>query len=334
MRQHHRPEVGGVPTAEFASAARGLLARPGSGRRTLRPFRALRFLPGTLLIGALTACGSSSTAPPSEGIATILISPDSISLSTGGSRGLSAQARTQSGASVSPGQFFWSTSDSLVATVSQQGVVAAHSPGVAQIGASAEGTTGFAHVVVILPIASTVVVTPAADTMYASGPGDTVKLSAVSYDAAGNLIPGSTVLWSISSGLASVSGGTVVGTNTNAGSVTVTATSPDSGNASGTASVLVLGHVANTAVSTTSLFLSTSGFGFPDTTRVTATLTDTFNHNVTGQRVVRWTTSNPAGAVVDSHGLVTAVATSEMDVQITATTPDGSTGSVTLLVFP
>lgn len=143
------------------------------------------------------------------------------------------------------------------------------------------------------------------------------------------------MLWSISGGLATVSGGTVVGTNTAAGMVTVTATSPDSGNAGGTASVLVIGHIENTAVNATSPFLSTSGFGMlPQTVQVTATLTDTFGHNVSGQRVIKWTTSNPAVATVNSHGLVTAVTTVEADAQITATTPDGSTGAVTLLVFP
>ncbi len=334
MRQQHWPGTGAAATAASGLAAHGLLGKPCSGRRTLRAFRTLRgLLPGTLLVGALAACDSSSTAPPSESIAAIEISPDSISLATGGSQGLSAQARTQSGTSVSAGTFFWSTSDSLVATVNQQGVVAAHAPGVAQIGASADGMSGFAHVVVVLPVVKTVVITPAADTIYASQPGDTAKLTATGYDADGHVLAG-TMLWSISGGLATVSGGTVVGTDIGAGAVTVTATTPDSGNAAGTASVLVIGHIETTAVSPGFAYLSTRGFGFPDTVRVAAILTDTFRNNVSGQRVIKWTTNNPTVATVNSHGLVTAVSTAEAEAQITATTPDGSTGSMAVLVFP
>lgn len=335
MRQQLRPTSRAAVTAAFRQAGDPVRSKAGSGRWALRPPRMPGLLPVmTMCAGVLAGCGPSSTAPSSGSIAAIVISPDSISLATGSSRGLSAQARSESGASLSAGKFFWSTSDSLVATVDQSGVVVAHEPGAAQIGASAEGMTGLARVIVVEPLVKTVVITPASDTIYASQPGDTATLSATGYDAAGSVIGGSQVLWSINSALATVSGGTVVGTNTGVGTVTVTATSPDSGYPAGTASVLVIGHIANTAVSPAYSFLSTSGFSWPNTVQVTATLTDTFGNNVTGQRVLSWTTSNPSVATVDSHGLVTAVSTTDNEAEITATTPDGSSGTMTVTVFP
>jgi hypothetical protein len=284
------------------------------------------------LIGAIAACGSGSTGP-SGGIAAIVISPDSLSLASGSSGDLSAHARTQSGTSVSPGTIFWSTSDSLVATVNQSGVVVAHQPGVAQIGASADGMSGLARVIVVPPVVKTVVISPSTDTIYASRPGDTAKLSATGYDAAGHVIPGSNVLWTTNNGLANVSAGTVVGTNKGAGAVIVTATSPDSGNAAGTASVLVLGHVENVVLNAPYTLLSTSSASF-DTVQVTATLTDTFGNNVSGQRALSWSTNNASVATVNSHGLVTAVSQEPAEAEITATTPDGASGTIAVLVFP
>lgn len=326
-------ESGGAADAVLRSAAHGHSVKRRTNWRGLGQVRALRVIAASVVMGTLAACGSSSTGPSGR-IATIVISPDSISLATGNSGDLSALARSQSGTSVSAGAFFWSTSDSLVATVSQSGVVAAHEAGVAQIDASADGVSGFARVVVVDPLVKTVVITPASDTIYASHPGDTAKLSAAGYDAAGHVLPGSTLLWSVNNALATVSNGTVVGTNTSAGTVTVTAASPDSGNPAGTASMLVIGHVANVVLSAPYTLLSASSTSL-DTVRVTATLTDTFGNNVSGQRTLSWSSNNSSVATVDSRGLVTALSTTApKEVQITATTPDGASAPIALLVFP
>jgi uncharacterized protein YjdB len=232
-------------------------------------------------------------------------------------------------------KFYWSTSDSLIATVSQSGVVSARQPGVAQIGASAQGMNGFARIIVVQPIIKTVRISPPLDSIYAGHPGDTAQLAATAYDSAGHVITSSPLFWSTNSALVSVAGGLVIGTNKGTGIATITATSPDSGFPSGSAMVKVIGHIANVTVNPPYTYLSTSGsFLLPTQMQFTASLTDTFGNDVTGQRTLSWSSAAPSIATVNKHGLVTAVATVAATTQITARTPDGVTGSATVTVFP
>jgi trimeric autotransporter adhesin len=334
MRQH-RPGLREAATAALRAsrlATRGAFA---CSTRTASSALA-RGAVACLVVSALHGCGSSSTAPSDNQFTQIQISPDSLSLTTGNSKSLVAQARTAAGSQVPNQTFYWSTSDSVVATVTQTGVVVAHEPGAAQISASAEGKSGFSRVFVVLPLAHTVTVTPAFDTIYASHPGETIKLTGSSYDAQGHLLPGHQLLWSTSSLLATVTSGMVTATNTGAGSVTITATSPDSGNPAGTASITVIGHTASVSVVPQLSWLSTSGsFFLPASEQLTPTVTDAFGHIVTGQRKLTWSSANTSVAVVSRTGLVTAVSTTgDASTQITARTSDGVSGSVTVNVFP
>src|SRR6202043_2564011 len=127
---------------------------------------------------------------PKTGIATILVSPDSVSLSIGSAEALRAQAQTASSQPVSDQPFFWSTSDSTVASVTQAGVVVAHEPGAVQIGASAQGRSGFARVIVVNAAVHSVTLRPAIDTIYAGSPDDATTLTATAYDSAGRPLPG------------------------------------------------------------------------------------------------------------------------------------------------
>lgn len=332
--RHHRPRTYGAGTAALR------WARIAAARVSIRIGHCdIGSRLGHLGLGVgllmAAACGRASTAPSEATIATIVVSPDSVSLPSGSGQALTARARTASGAPLSGAQFFWSTSDSLVATVDQSGNVRARQPGVAQIGASAQGVSGLADVIVVEPVVKSVVVSPSRDTIYATHPGDTATLSASADDADGHPIPGSPLFWSTNSGLVTVSNGAVVATGSGAGTATVTATSPDSGYPAGSASVVVIGHVASTTVSPTYSWLSTTGsFFLPQSERLTATLIDTFGHSVTGQRALAWSSSNPAVATVSQSGVVTAVTSSGTSVLITARTADGSTGSATVTVFP
>jgi uncharacterized protein YjdB len=287
------------------------------------------------LIGALAGCGSGAVGPSVDAITSISVSPDSLSLAIGSSDNLSARAHTGSGTSLSVETFYWSTSDSLVATVTQSGLVEAHQPGVVQIGASAQGMNGFARVIVVLPIVKTVRVSPPSDSVFAGHPGDTAVLSAKAYDAAGHVITSSPLFWSTNSALVSVNGGVVVGTNAGTGTATIAATSPDSGFPAGSATVKVIGHVASVVLSPAFTYLSTSGsFLLSQQMQLTAALTDTFGNDVTGQRTLTWSSANPTIATVSKHGLVTGVATTAGSTQITARTADGASGSATVTVFP
>jgi len=292
---------------------------------------------GCLGLVLAAACGGSGTAPNAGRIAAIVISPDSLSLATGDTEVLRAQARAVTATPLDVRTFFWSTSDSLVATVTQSGVVTARRAGAVQIGASAQGTSGFARVLVFNAVVRRVVVTPPQDTVYATAPSDSATLTAHALDAAGDPLPRAPIFWSSSSTIATVSPtGVVTATGSAPGTATISAMSPDSGEPTGMATVVVVGHTATISVNPTFAYLKTGGAGFlPATVQVVATLTDTFGHDVSAERPVTWSSADPTVATVDPKtGLVTAVATAVGSTQITATAPDGPSASMTVTVFP
>jgi trimeric autotransporter adhesin len=281
------------------------------------------------------AC-SSSTSPSSGAVASVVISPDSLGLTIGASSTLHAVAHDAGSGTVSGATFFWSTSDSTIVSVSQSGEVMGLQAGAVQIAASTEGKTGIAKVVVAQALVHSVTVTPANDTIYASSPSNTVTLSALTFDAKGHVLTGRPLTWATSSNLVSVTNGVVTATDAGTGSATVTATSSDPGSPFGSATVVVIGHVATVTVSPANTQLSVSSLFFPNTVQLSATLVDTFGNNVTGQRTVTWSSNNSAVASVNpTTGLVTAVAdTGNGQATITATTADGATGTATVSVSP
>src|SRR5579862_8714814 len=175
-------------------------------------------LASVFCIAGAAACSSGTTSPGGSGLSTIHVSPDSVSLTTGGSETLIAHAQSSSGTDVSGPSFFWSSSDSLVASVNQSGIVTAHQPGAAQIGASAQGKSGIAVVIVVQALVHSVKVTPGSDTIYAAAPKNTVTLTAQAYDAGGKVLSGRPLFWTSNSGLVNVSsGGVVTATGSGAG---------------------------------------------------------------------------------------------------------------------
>lgn len=279
---------------------------------------------------AYAAC-SSSTSPSSGAVSSIVISPDSLGLTIGASGTLHAVARGPGSDSVTGATFFWSTSDSNVARVSQSGEVTGVQAGAVQIGASADGKTGIAAVIVAQALVHTVTVSPSGDSIFASSPLNTVTLSALTFDASGHVLAGRPVTWSTSSNLVSVASGVVTGADVAAGMATVTASSPDPGAIPGSATVIVIGHIATVTVTPAMTDLST-GTLFPTTVQLSADLVDTFGTDVSGQRTVTWSTNSSGVAQVNpTTGLVTAVGSG--NATITATTPDGATGTAQISVL-
>jgi uncharacterized protein YjdB len=282
---------------------------------------------------AYAAC-SSSTSPKTGVVASVVVSPDSLGLTIGASSTLHAVAKDAQSKAVGSATFFWSTSDSNVVRVSQSGEVTALLAGAVQIGASADGKTGIANVIVAPALVHSVTVSPARDTIFASAPSNTVTLTATTFDAQGNQLVGRPVTWSSSNNLVSVTNGVVAATDVAAGSATVTARSSDPGSLPGSAIVVVIGHVATVTVSPSNSELSAGGVLFPNTVQLAAQLIDTFNNDVSGQRTVTWSSNNPSVATVNSStGLVTAVAdVGNGRATITATTADGATGTAKVSV--
>ncbi|MBC7843458.1 MAG: Ig-like domain-containing protein [Gemmatimonadaceae bacterium] len=145
------------------------------------------------------------------------------------------------------------------------------------------------------------------------GVGFTQSLIAVPRDAAGNPMTGRQIAWASSAPAIARVDGTGVVTAVAVGRAVITATS---GNRSAQSPVLVRGIIPVSSVSVTTALDTLEAW---DDLNLAAVVRDS-NQNVLTDRAVRWTSSNPAVARVDSvtgvltgvdRGTVTVTATSE-----------------------
>jgi uncharacterized protein YjdB len=191
--------------------------------------------PGSVQVSA-SASGHSDVAQvivQSAGAASVTVDPPAASVLVGSTTQLGATARDASGTVITDRTPLWSSGNSAVATVSQQGLVTGISPGTATIVAALDGRTGSATVTVTrVPVAS-VVITPAETEVRV---GRTVKLVAKAYDAQGKELTGRAITWSSGNTTRATvdQNGTVTGRTI--GIVTISATSEGQ---TGTAKVTV-----------------------------------------------------------------------------------------------
>jgi uncharacterized protein YjdB len=226
----------------------------------------------------------------------------------------------------------------MVAHVDQSGFVLAKSRGSATITATSGSQHDTATVQVTNPTVTSVVVTPSSGAIYATAPNNSIDLTATTTPA------GIAVTWSNgTSAFATVDpNGHVTATGAAAGSATITATSTNS-NAAGSATIAVVGHVRTVTPNPGATALSVLG---GNSTTATATLQDTFGADVSAQRKVTWTSSDPQTITINNSTnpvianpattpvTLTAVSTNHASVTIIATTDDGVSGSVTITVLP
>jgi uncharacterized protein YjdB len=281
-------------------------------------------------------------------VTAVIVAPSSSQLTntSGSSVQLTDTTKDAAGDTLLNRPVTWSSSDNAIATVSATGLVAPGSAnpdtGTVTITATSAvgGARGAATVHVVYPTATTVSVTPSPDTIYATSPTNgPVSLTATTTPA------GIPVTWTNNgSTVANVSAtGVVTPTGSAAGTATITAQAI-TGSAVGNANIVVLGHVQTVNVNAGVTLLSTSQTVQPNTTTATAQLLDTFGTDVSGQRMVTWTTSDPTIVTISSAGPVlattpitlTAVSTSLLPATatITATSSDGISGSVVITVLP
>lgn len=276
--------------------------------------------PGTASITATSEGRSGSAAVTVLApVATVAVSPASATLLVGGTQALTATAQDAGGNALPGRAIAWSSSNTLIATVSATGEVTGLGAGTATISATSEGRTGTATITVLVPVA-TVTVNPATASLVIGG---TQQLSATARDAAGAALTGRLVAWSSGTpGVATVSATGVV-TAVSPGTATITATSEGR---SGTATITVAPvPVASVAVSPAT---ATVTVGIPQ--QFSAIARDAAGNALTG-RAVTWGSGNTGIATVSATGLVTGV--SSGTVTITATV-EGRTGTATIAVLP
>jgi alpha-tubulin suppressor-like RCC1 family protein len=146
--------------------------------------------------------------------------------------------------------------------------------------------------------------------------GHTAKLTATPRDAAGNALNGRTVSWSSSNANILSVDNTGLVTGVAVGNATITASSEGK---TASAAITVKPDAPAVSVATVSIAAAPDTIEAWDATALHASMRDAKDSLLTG-RAIRWTTSNPAVAIIDSvtgmltgidRGAITVTATSE-----------------------
>ena len=253
---------------------------------------------GEVSITAKSGTVSGSAAVHVEQVAVRLDAvPPALKLSViGDTVRLSATAYDANDHEVASAVVDWSSSDTVVATVSDGGLVTAVSGGTAEI-VAVSGAASDSVAVSVAQEAFSLEVEPPSLTFAA--PGDTARLVAVVRDARGNVVSSAVVDWSSSDTVvATVSDGGLV-TAVSGGTAEIVAVS---GAASDSVAVSVAQEAFSLEVEPPSLTFAAPG----DTARLVAVVRDA-RGNVVSSAVVEWSSSDTGVATVSDGGLVTAV---------------------------
>ena len=262
---------------------------------------------GTASITATAGSASgTATVTVAQEVSAVTVSPAADTLVVGDTLRLASEATDANGHPVAGAEFTWASSDTLVATVDDSGLVTGVAAGEAEITATSSGVTGRAQVTVVAPAPTTIVVTP--DSVVFTAIGRTEQLSAEVRDQIGRAMVGLTVSWS--------SGDTLVAAVDSAGLVTAagrgeTTVAAAAGTVSGEAAVTVMQSAGSVIVSPPADTVAPG-----DTLRLSAAAYDENGHPAESAQFF-WSSSDVAVATVDASGLVQGVA--EGTATITAT---------------
>jgi uncharacterized protein YjdB len=261
--------------------------------------------------------GTSSITVGPKPVGAVILSPTQVSVEAGGTRQLTAQVTDDQGNVLTGRPITFSTNNAAVATVSAAGVVTGVAIGTATITGTSEGKSGTADVTVTAVPVATVEINPSSFDMTV---GQTGQLSAVARDARGTVLTGRAVGWSSGAPSVVTISSTGVVTAVGAGSAIVFATI-EGRTASATVNVRLIA-VTSVAVAPPASNIAVGG-------AVQLVPTVLSGTTVLTNRVVGWTSSNDAVAVVSSTGRVTGIKAGV--VTITATS-EGVSGTATIIV--
>lgn len=272
---------------------------------------------------AATALGKSATSAITvldREVASVQISPAAVSVRIGTTVPLAAQAFDGEGSALAGRSIAWSSSNTSIATVNNQGVVTGVAAGATTITATSEGKIGTAAVTVTLNPVATVTIAPNSDTL---GVGTDAPLAATLRDAAGAVLTNRVISWNSSNvQVATVSSAGVV-TALSPGTAIISAVSEGR---VGTASVLVLARLA----SSVTLTPSSANVIVGSTVQLQPQITDEVGNILIG-RPISYSSDNLAIATISDGGLVRAIAPGTA--KITAVS-EGKTGTANIVVSP
>jgi len=256
---------------------------------------------------------SVPTTVTNQVLATIQLSPASISGIPGSSTQITAVLEDSTGAPMAPPPALnWTSSNSSIASVSGSGLVTLVKQGSATITASASGVSSAVGVTVTAPPVGPVAAIALSPAAITGVPGNTAQVSAALTDANGNVVTGVTVSWSSSN--------TAVATISSGGLVTLVTQGTATIKASAGGVTATIGATVNAAPVASVVLSPTSITGVPgNTAQVSAVLKDASGNTVTG-KTVSWASSDATIANVSSSGLVTL----QKQGSTTITASDGS----------
>jgi trimeric autotransporter adhesin len=254
---------------------------------------------GTVRIAASSngKSGFATIAVIPQGVAAVNVTPSTNTMTVGQIVHLQAQPVNATGSPLQNRIVTWSSSSEGVATVDTNGQVTAISVGAAVITATSEGKSGTAGVLVTARVAASIAVAPTSVTITT---GQTSQLTATVKDAAGAVISGAPVTWSVDHANIALVTSTGLVTGQSQGSAIVTA-------ASGSATVNVPITITLPPANAVIVSPATVALLVSERVQLTGTVTDAGGNTIPGQTIT-WASNNSGVAVVGTTGLVIAVA--------------------------
>jgi uncharacterized protein YjdB len=284
---------------------------------------------------------SSATLHVTQVVASVAVTPDSITVFTGGGAKYRSSARDANGHLISGVTWTWASTDTSVASITgiapDTGFAVAIAKGQSFISATAGGVADSAVLIVVDddggpgeppvgPIVS-ITVTPPVGTITALG--FTSLFTAVARDANGTVVPGVTFAWSSSDVSVATIDAAGLATGRRQGLTTITASA---NGRSGTATLVVNQVPIVVRITPTSAMVATG-----DSASFTAVAFDATG-NVIPSATFVWSSTDSALATVSGSGVATGVASGTAGIRVrsgsasaTATFQVIAVGSVTVL---
>jgi uncharacterized protein YjdB len=248
-----------------------------------------------VLLGS--ACGVTDTDEPAA-VETVVVSPATLDVLTGGTGALEAQVKDASGNVLRNRRVVWASANPTIATVSDNGIVSGISAGRVNVAATSEGVSDIATVTVVAAAArvASVRIAPDKADLFVAG---STSLVATPYDSRGSAVVGRTVVWMTNNATVAAISQTGRVTGILPGTAVITAVI-DGVTATATISVHLV-PVARVTVSPSSVAIDAG-----KTATLTAKVMDAAGNVLTG-REVTWTSSDTRIVTVDQAGVVRGV---------------------------